>query len=70
MNWELCAAVDRHPKKLGGLWCFANTRMPVASFFEHLDRGGTIAEFLEWFPGVPADQVHAVLAFASSSAPQ
>jgi uncharacterized protein (DUF433 family) len=34
---------------------------------EHLDRGSTIDEFLEWFPSVGREQVHDVLAFAQSS---
>ncbi len=25
--------------------------MPVASLFDYLGKGGTIDEFLEWFPG-------------------
>ena len=41
--------------------------MPVESLFEHLDTGATIDEFLEWFPGVPAELVHGVLEFAKES---
>jgi uncharacterized protein (DUF433 family) len=70
MNWALCAAVDRNPNKLGGAWCFAGTRLAVLSLFEHLDKGSTIAEFLEWFPGVSAEQVHEVMGFAMSSLAQ
>ncbi len=53
MDWQDCKAVDRNPEKLGGKWCFAGTRMPVVSLFDHLDQGATIDEFLEWFPDVP-----------------
>jgi uncharacterized protein (DUF433 family) len=70
MDWSLCCAVDRAPGKLGGVWCFRGTRLPVAALFEHLDRGSTIDEFLEWFPSVSRDQVHQVLAFAKSSLEQ
>ena len=70
MDWTLCAAVDRNPRKLGGAWCFHGTRVPVASLFEHLDRGSTIDEFLEWFPSVSREQVHEVLAFARRSLEQ
>jgi uncharacterized protein (DUF433 family) len=38
--------------------------------FEHLDKGSTIDEFLEWFPVVTRDQVHAVLEFAKDSLQQ
>jgi uncharacterized protein (DUF433 family) len=67
MNWESCDAVDRSPGKLGGQWCFAGTRMPVRSLFENLDKGATVDEFLEWFPDVPAELVHSVLAFVEAS---
>jgi uncharacterized protein (DUF433 family) len=70
MNWELCKAVDRDPEKLGGKWCFAETRMPVAELFKLLSDGVTIEEFLEWFPEVSAEQVHDVLAFAQASLDQ
>jgi uncharacterized protein (DUF433 family) len=67
MDWTLCAAVDRNPEKLGGIWCFRDTRLPVAALFEHLDQGSTVDEFLEWFPSVSREQVHDVLAFARNS---
>ncbi len=70
MDWSLCSAVDRNPAKLGGVWCFAGTRLPVAALFEHLDRGSTIEEFLEWFPSVTREQIHQVLAFTKSSLEQ
>ncbi len=37
------------------------------SLFEHLDRGSTIDEFLEWFPEVRAEQAYEVVAFAKKS---
>jgi len=70
MNWAACTAVDRNPRKLGGTWCFAGTRVPVRSLFEHVEQGSTIDEFLEWFPEVRADQVRQVLAFAKASLEQ
>lgn len=70
MNWNACPAVDRNPRKLGGAWCFAGTRVPVLSFFEHLEQGSTIDEFLEWFPEVSAEQVCQVLGFTKASLEQ
>jgi uncharacterized protein (DUF433 family) len=67
MDWSHCAAVDRDPLKCGGAWCFAGTRLPVASLFEHLEKGSTVDEFIEWFPAVTAEQVHEVLVFAKAS---
>ncbi|MGA3028747.1 MAG: DUF433 domain-containing protein [Bryobacteraceae bacterium] len=42
----------------------------TGALFEHIDRGSTIDEFLEWFPSVSREQVHRVLAFARSSLEQ
>ena len=67
MDWSLCSAVDRNPAKMGGVWCFRGTRLPVATLFDYLDRGSTVDEFLEAFPSVAPEQVHAVLAFAKDS---
>ena len=70
MDWSLCSAVDRSPGKLGGAWCFRGTRVPVATLFDHLDKGSSIEEFVEWFPSVSRDQVHQVLEFAKNSLQQ
>ena len=59
--------MDRNPAKLSGVWCFRGTRLPVATLFEYVDQGSTIDEFLEAFPSVTREQVHAVLAFAKGS---
>jgi uncharacterized protein (DUF433 family) len=67
MDWSLCSAVDRKPGKLGGVWCFRGTRLPVAALFDYLDQGSTIDQFLEAFPSVTREQVHVVLAFAKGS---
>ena len=44
--------------------------MPVASLFEHLDKGSTVDEFLEWFPAVSGELVHEVLQFTQKSLEQ
>ena len=67
MDWSLCKAVDRDPEKMGGVWCFKDTRLQVASLFEHLDTNCTIDEFVEWFPVVTREQIHEVLEFARAS---
>ena len=36
------AVVEVNPKKLGGVPCFAGTRVPVAYLFIHLAHGGTV----------------------------
>ena len=46
---------------MSGAWVFAGTRIPLYAFYENLAGGATIDEFVEWFPGVDEQQVHAVL---------
>ena len=41
--------------------------MPLAALFENLEDGADIEEFIEWFPGVKADQVKQVLDHAAKS---
>lgn len=60
-QWEKLEAVEREPDKVSGVWVFRGTRVPVSALFENLRDGATIAEFLEWFPGVERAQVEAVL---------
>ena len=67
VTWESCKAVDRNPRKMGGVWCFAGTRNPVAALFEHIDKGSTVAEFVEWFPEVSLRQVHELIEFAKGT---
>ena len=67
MDWSQCSAVDRLPGKMGGVWCFAETRISVESLFENLAMGATVDEFLEWFPDLKPELVHAVLEFARAS---
>jgi uncharacterized protein (DUF433 family) len=47
----------RDPKILGGEPVFAGTRVPIKSFFDHLEAGDSIEEFLEGFPSVKREQV-------------
>ena len=58
---ESCAAVESVPGRLSGAWVFRGTRVPVSSLFGNLAEGATVEEFLDWFPGVEAWQVKAVL---------
>ena len=60
-SWSTCPAVERDPKKLSGTWVFRGTRVPVATLFENLRDGGTIGQFLDWFPGVERWQIECVL---------
>ena len=63
MDWGMCPAVERRPKKLSGAWVFQGTRVPVSALFENLKEGASIEQFLDWFPGVEEWQVKAVLEY-------
>lgn len=67
IDWSQCPAVERISGKVGGVWLFRNSRVPVKALFENLESGATIDDFLEWFPGVERAQVEAVLAHAQRS---
>jgi uncharacterized protein (DUF433 family) len=67
LDWSKCAVVERITGKVSGAWLFKGTRVPVAALFENLEDGATVADFLEWFPGVTRAQVEAVLEHAEQS---
>ena len=67
LDWNECAAVERVPDKVSGIWLFKGTRVPVKALFENLEAGASVDEFLEWFPGVTREHVQAVLEHAARS---
>jgi uncharacterized protein (DUF433 family) len=67
LSWNQCPEVERSPEKVSGAWLFRGTRVPVKALFENIEDGATVDEFLEWFPGVKREQVHAVLEFTERS---
>lgn len=56
--------VWRNPNRMSGTLCFANTRVPVCTLFEHIEGGIALDEFLDAFEGVTRDQAIAVLEYA------
>ena len=66
-DWNKCSAVERDPDKLSGAWVFRGTRVPVSALFENLKDGATMAQFLDWFPGVDGPNVETVLAHEAES---
>ena len=63
--WNTCIAVERNSAMLSGVWVFKGTRVPVSALFENLEDGAKADEFIEWFPGVTAEQVRLVLEHAA-----
>ena len=67
LDWSQCSAVERSPEKVSGEWLFKGTRVPVRALFENIEGGARIDDFIEWFPGVPREQVELVLRHAERS---
>jgi hypothetical protein len=40
LDWTQCAAVERVPGKVTGVWLFKTTWVPVRDQFENLEDGG------------------------------
>lgn len=68
IDWSTCQAVERDPQRVSGAWVFRGSRVPVSALFENLEDGGSVDQFVEWFPGVALAQVRAVLEHAARSA--
>ena len=60
-NWNDCSAVERTPGRVSGGWVFSGTRIPLFALYENLASSATVADFVEWFPGVEERQARAVL---------
>ncbi len=56
-----CSAVESRPGVDSGAWVFRGPRVLVAALFENLEGGASVAEFVEWFPGVTVEQAKNVL---------
>jgi uncharacterized protein (DUF433 family) len=66
-SWITCPAVERSQGKVSGAWVFQGTRVPVHALFENIEDGATVADFLQWFPGVTQEQAEAALEHAKQS---
>lgn len=53
--------IERRKDILGGTPVFKGTRVPVSTFFEYLEAGHSLSEFLEDFPTVKKEQAVQVL---------
>lgn len=58
---------SQDPNVMSGVLLFRETRIPAQTFFDHLDHGGTVGQFLECYDGVTREQLTAALAIRSSS---
>ncbi|MSU64383.1 MAG: DUF433 domain-containing protein [Pedosphaera sp.] len=53
---------SQHPDVMSGAMVFNGTRVPVQTFFDHLDHGGTLEQFLEWYDCMTREQLGAAAA--------
>ncbi len=56
--------IQVNPNILGGTPVFKGTRVPVEVFFDHIEAGVTIEEFVQDFPTVTKEQCVQVLEIA------
>ena len=55
------------PDVMSGERVFRGTRIPAQTFYDHLDHGGSVDQFLEWYDGVSREQLEAAFKVRSSS---
>ena len=54
--------VTSNPNVMHGTPCFSGTRVAVQTFFDHVEAGYSLDQFLEEFPTVKREQVIGLLA--------
>jgi uncharacterized protein (DUF433 family) len=59
--------VSYDPEIMGGIPCFAGTRVPVQNLFDYLESDFSLNEFLKQFPSVSLDVAVGVLEEAKHS---
>ena len=52
----------------GGVACFAGTRVPISTLFDHIKLGYTVDYFLQQFPSVTREQVDSLLEQSQTTA--
>lgn len=55
------SVIQSSPEILGGTPVFARTRVPVQTFFDYLEAGDSLDDFLRDFPSVKREQAQEVL---------
>ena len=49
--------IEVDPEKMGGTPVFSGTRVPIQNFFDYIEGGETVEEFLDQFSTVEREQV-------------
>ena len=63
MNYQECIIID--PRIRSGKPCIKGTRITVADVFDYLGGGMTVAEVLDDFPDLTANDIQCCFAFAA-----
>ncbi len=66
----LLEVFSQDPEVMSGALVFKGTRIPAQTFFDHLDHGGTLEQFLEWYDGVTREQLEAAAEVRAAPASQ
>ena len=60
-----CAALERIPGKVSGVWLFRGTRLPLWVVLDNLRAGASLDEISDWFE-IDRSKVEEVLAFLAT----
>lgn len=60
---ELQSVLTADPETMGGVLCFAGTRIPVTILLDNVRAGVSMAEFRDAYPDLSEDQIRTVLEF-------
>ena len=66
----LLEVFSQDPEVMSGALVVKGTRIPAQTFFDHLDHGGTLEQFLEWYDGVTREQLEAAAEVRAAPASQ
>jgi len=58
---ELKRTISTNPEILGGTPCFVGTRVPLATFIDHVEAGYSLDGFLKGYSSVGREQALSVL---------
>jgi uncharacterized protein (DUF433 family) len=70
LDWNDCPAVESIPGKVGGVWLFKDTRIPISVLFDNLEDGLTITEIRPLYEGLTEGHIIGLLEFLSKTACQ
>ena len=63
IRWTECRVIERDPERMHGAWCFRDTRIPVANFFQALAAGISTRVFVKTHDGPYYEDPDIVLEF-------